>query len=1005
LFKHRASIKSNEYIDTKHATVGAYLKSILLLLVLLVIDVFVGDANIFAQADSNPVSIEFIRDSDSITDGAVHFNVLRIKNNTGEQIQGETNFSTPQGWPLIADANQTISLNPGEEFLLPVRLSVPANIVGGISYIFSGIFKTSDEYIYANSYIYVISESRWNLELDKNTIYINEFKGREQFGIKVANLGNKKELIRLKFNIGHLIDVVELDPADSIVYVNVNPYSDTVFLYSVEENKNINYAQKQSSKNNWKASTVLLEASTTEKKVSTSLRVRQLVSCEKEITRKQVSPLNYEFVLFNLMSNLQLKMNHKAHGVVLLKDRKSIGYSFNINNVYFDADRNQDFSFDRNARFLIGYHSDNVDAFVGDNIGAGSVHTINGRGAEINVRVNKNTIKATAVQNPISKYRGAHLNYSRPIKNVSTTIGLTYDDNPERNDYSAYSFSSGIGFRFLKTNTLNAELVVSNSNYLDFQQQEQDTSLLGFGYRIYFKHDSKKFRLQLSNLNSKHNYLRNSGVMRSYLTSHYLINSKMRLYVFYERNDYTATKYPYNLFNPPNLNLNDHGRILYSYNKGNTMYQIGPQYIAATRKFHDVYSGFFNEYKDYSPGLYGSVTYRISNLRSISPNATVSNLNFNYTTNDTLFNNYSITNEWYYSFGVNYYDYVWRLNIFYTSGATSNLYRSVLTEEDPSVSQAFHIRPYYERYFKDNTVRLSGYLNYSYYTPSGRENFVLNLSSDYFLKNYWQLYFSFNVFSNARVDDELGRISNRNFNTIIGVRKSFDIQQPRLKYHDVTINCFNDINGNLVRDAQEKPISNVLIKITRNIADSIQSPVSFPQTELLTNAEGQICYENMPEGTYVLELSPLFNLENMFFLDGQKQILIVDSKKEFQLPLVESYKVKGEIQIDRDPNSTEGRISLEGIRITALSEDGYSYSVLTDRFGGYIINLPHDKTYTITMSNVFNKNFSIEQQKYIIRFGSSRSIKIDFKVHEKKREIRFEEGEQFFEFNKNNLGN
>jgi hypothetical protein len=965
--------------------------------------------NLQAQVSTNDIEekeqidVSFLKENDSVNGGSIHFNVLRIKNMKNQPVTIGVNFSAPQDWPLIANFSQQIELEAGAETYLPVRLSVPTDVVGGISYIFSGVVRFKEEFFYASSYIFVTSKSRWNMFVDRNTLYLNEFKTQEHFEIRLSNTGNREELIRLTFDVGKMLTIAEVGKGDSIRYVSVPAYTDTTLVYTVGVNSGISYAEKETSKNNWKEYNVLLKASTPDHAVSTSVRVQQLQSCETSVRNTQVSPLNFDLMLYNLMSSQALKMNNKLYGTILFKKNRSLGYALNVNNLYFDLTKNHGFSVAENVRFLMGYYGDNLSVRAGDNIGAGMIHSINGRGIDVHIKImEKNNFSVTAVQNPLTYSRGINLMFTRSLGPVSSTLGFIYDDNPRTKSYTAYSLAPGIGFRFLKFNTFNAQFVLSAVKYGNLLIAPGDTSLRGFGYRLYYRYNSKKFRLQFSNLNTNFDYLRNSGINRFNLDANYIIKPEMLLYSYFERNDYNATKYPYNFYNPPNTNRNDHGRILFSYNKKKTVYQGGPQYMASQRLYNDSYSGFYTKYTDYSPGIYGALTYRMSSLKSITPNVSMNNLNFRFSTNDTLFEDYSIHNKWFYSFGLNYYDYTWRVNLYYTSGSTSDLYKSVLTEEEPTVSQAFHIRPSYERYLKDNTIRLSGYVNYSYYMPSGRENMVLNLSADYFLAKRWQLFFSFNMFNVARVDEDLGRISSRNFNTIVGLRKSFDIQQPRLKFYDIKIYCFNDLNGNNIRDDQEKPISNILVIITRNNSDSLYAKVSFPQTELLTDADGQICYKNMPEGVYVAELSPLFNLENMFFLDGNRQLLIIDDDKTIYLPLVESFKVSGQIFVERDPNSTEGKITLEGIKISALSEDGYSYSTLTDKFGYYILNLPHDKTYKIMMSNVFNENFNIEQQEYTIRFGKSRSIKIDFRVHEKRREINFDENKNFYQFKNTN---
>lgn len=137
--------------------------------------------------------------------------------------------------------------------------------------------------------------------------------------------------------------------------------------------------------------------------------------------------------------------------------------------------------------------------------------------------------------------------------------------------------------------------------------------------------------------------------------------------------------------------------------------------------------------------------------------------------------------------------------------------------------------------------------------PSGRSNLIFNIGSNFKLNRGWSAFVNFNLFNNVRVEEENGRVSSQNINMIDGITKSFDIPQPRLKYHDIKGLCFNDQDENHLFDKGEKPISNILITINRQ-DDSIKTDrVDFAQTELLTNSEGEVCYNNMPEGCICLK--------------------------------------------------------------------------------------------------------------------------------------------------------
>jgi hypothetical protein len=121
----------------------------------------------------------------------------------------------------------------------------------------------------------------------------------------------------------------------------------------------------------------------------------------------------------------------------------------------------------------------------------------------------------------------------------------------------------------------------------------------------------------------------------------------------------------------------------------------------------------------------------------------------------------------------------------------------------------------------------------------------------------------------------------------------------------------------------------------------------------------------------------------------------------YYLPLVESYRVRGKVIVDRDPNSNEGKISLSGIRVTAVGQNGETYSTLTDAYGNYTLHIPQSANYEVSIFNVFGEQFVLEQGRFRVQFTQNRTVQIDFKFTEKKRSLQFREGEQFFDFNLN----
>jgi hypothetical protein len=522
---------------------------------------------------------------------------------------------------------------------------------------------------------------------------------------------------------------------------------------------------------------------------------------------------------------------------------------------------------------------------------------------------------------------------------------------------------------------------------------------VGFAYRLSYNYNGKRFKFRLDNTNTRLSYLRTSGINRINMRSSYQLNDVSRLEAIYYRNSYDATRYPYNFLYPSNKNITDNGQLLYTIIRGNIVYYAGPQFTNSVRRYYNPTTGFTTVYRNAQPGLFGSVTFRLGHLRSISPYVRANAMFVDFSSEDPVFVPYNLNGQFQYSVGLSYYDKAFKFNAYFSSGEASDIYRTVVVESDPSINQSFHLRPYYERYFKRDAIRLSGYLNYSYYLPSMRENMIFNLTSDFFLKDGWRIFLSTNLYRIVRSDEETGRIATRDLNILTGVRKSFDIQQPRLKYYDLVIVGFNDENGNGRKEPNEKPISNVLIKISRDNDKNVIQRTGFSEISLITDPNGEIFYERIPEGTYDLDITPLSNLESLYFLNGSNQTLEVNDDLVHYLPLVETYKVRGRVIVDRDPNSNEGKISLEGIRITARSEDGETFSVLTDAFGGYMLSLPRATTYEVSIYNVYGEQFVLEQGRYRVQFVANKTINLDFKFTEKRRQLRFNEGEEFFDFN------
>lgn len=950
------------------------------------------------QQDST-LLFSFAKTSTNLEEAGAYFNVVSIENLKDEIVKGTLFFRKPENWVMIGDSQYEIDLDPGEKIVLPIRIGIPKNTIGGTSYLIRAIFKSKGKVYHRNTYLSLKKKSDWTMIVDRSDVYLSDFKPVGSFSVHLKNHGNSNELIKLKFDKGALLRFRTFIEADSILFVELPAYRDTILSFGISQRKDLSYAESRALKQSWKSTSVYIEAGTAEKKEYDGIRVIPLVSEKFNDAPLRNSPVNLDMTLFNLLSYQRPKASFKFHGKILLPEERQLQYSAGMYNLYFNPDMYEHLDFFKIFRYMFRYNDPKTEVWIGDRLGTGSLHSMTGRGVRAKRSLNdRHNFYLNLIQNPYGGNLGAFAGYGTMLGRMALNTGITFERTAGGNN-SYYSYHLGGTYRFLRHHTIRLQTATTLSSFNPGRYLENDTTTLGFAYRLSYHFKDDQTSLRIDNTNTSFSYLKNAGINRLDVDLTYKVNEKLRFYNLYNHNSYTPSRYPYNFNYPENRNINDNGRFLISYTRGNIIYQVGPQFFSTIRNNYNPGSDVTTRYENYQPGIMTSVTFNLGGLRSITPNFSFNTMYFKYSTDIPGDETFSLSGHWKYSAGISYYDQAFKLNAYYSSGEASDIYRSVVIDEDPEINQALHLRPYYERYFKDETIRLSAYINYSYYMPSQRENTIFNLTADFSLNSGWNLFSSFNVYKNSRMDNDIGRITTRDLNLLAGFRKSFDVQQPRMKHHDLTVVGFNDQNGNNIKDSDEKPISNVLINIVRDPEKNEEHKARFAETRMITDPNGEIHYGNIPEGNYELKITPLSNLEDLYFLNGQDQSLKADEDKVHYLPLVESYKVRGKVVVDRDPNSNEGRINFEGIRITAMGENGASYSTLTASDGHYVLNLPKANIYTVRIYNVFGSRFMLEQGEFEVQFMKNKTINLDFRFREQRREIKFNDGEQLFDFN------
>lgn len=956
-----------------------------------IVSVFFVLQPVRAQQKSD-ITMAFTKMSDSIASGNICFNILKIVNSSAKPISAQLTFSNPENWRIISLGTGAIHINNGDTAFVPIHISPSSNATGGVSYIISALLKTDTRVLAASTNVTISATNKWDFTVLKNNLYVTETNPNTTIQVKLSNRGNTNELIKLNYKIGKLLSFRN-DDLEYTDFVNLPAYKDTTILQTISYKKKVSTVDQLRYQNNWRESSLMLTASTQNELKSTALQIKKLNSYFENTRNQSSPPLNIDLQTYNILSSQSIRNNARAYGSVLFKKEREIQYNIGVQSFGFGSEDNFDLS--RQLTYSLRYHSRHNDIQLGYNVSNVSLHTINGRGLTGTLKLPGTTsINYSLIQNPFSNIFGQSVGFNTSIKGISFSAELI-NENELNNQYKATSVEAGLGLNLFKHHSIAAQVLASKAGFQ--LNADADTSVIGLSYRILYNVRYKNFYLRANHTNAANNYIQNSGLQQTNIDSRLRFSDKLYLTLYANRQLYSATRYPYNFYNDVSNNITDNARLTLAYYLGNIIFQAGPNYNGSSRNMFTNTGKYRSEYTTYQPGVWTSATIKITSFRSITPNFTLNKVLLKFKTTDPGLSDYNVNGSMTYSVGLNYYDPNWRIYAYYTSGSVSDLYRSVQVDTKPTLSSSIQFRPYYETFLMNKKLKLSAYVNYAYYMPSGRENIIYSARYDHYLKNGWNLNANLFMFTNIRVVDD-GRVSTKDMNLMIGVSKAFNIQQPRLKYHNMKIQFFNDLDGNKIKTDNEPPVSDIIVSVEKDNLKS-DEPSAIPEIKLISDQKGMAVIDNLPQDNYRLSFTPVNNLQYLYFLDGTEQFYQNKKTNTVFVPLAESYKIKGKILVYRDPNSTEGKLDLSGVRVTAKGSNGENYSVLTDNFGAFVISVPSGDKYMVKVNNVFGEYFRIDNDEIQVQFTSNKTVNVDFIYVEQKREIQFDNGNQFYNFN------
>lgn len=972
-----------------------------------------------AEAHSNVLMV-FIKEKVENRPDSAYFNILKITNNNGSVIQGVVKIAVPRGWKLFSQEATTVSVAPGVTEYIPIRVSMDRKVTGGTSYIISATLL-SDRSLFAGKnqtsvskscYITIPQERKWEMYPVQRTQYFDRYSDFTPLKLRLSNKGNGIEVVKLDFEIGSSLHMYGTLGNRYFTSISLKPHRDTVISFPV---KYLPSDESDLWNRDFRKLSVRITASSDSIIKRTSVNFKYLESDYYNLLYDRITPLTLEFGLQNLLSTSPPAAMVAAYGTIFFKNDDALSYNLRVLSIPFSGYQNQDLGryFWQRSRMLATYRSKRWEVQLGDINGYGSgLIGMFGRGVGGHYDINdKNQVGAAftaALGMPI--YSGMLFHQILLPKSLSIRTSLNaIADNYNR--LNSYAGSVMVSYPILRGHYLSLGVAPSmtqhnfnNQSFLDVNgnpviTNDPGITRYGLASQLSYQFSANKLsgglnafwasrkHLQFYNgrlningnvqyiLNSKYSLVANSGI---YLNDPYTFNKG----VLFPENKFWSGVHRVDLvgkmtnkitlFAGPMLEHFSFTSVKYNYATLDTttayFNNISPK-LSLRCSYKNSASGFITPY-----AIVG-YTYVMDALDS-----TVVNLG-PYIPKNAFFNARA---------GVNIIQRNWGLNVFYFYGPNN-----FNTQTDyyyyGHYSKSIRVMPFFQRYYFNKKMLFSSYNSYFYDVLTNNERVALNARFQFFLGNDWSFHIDNNLYLSSLIGTDGRKVFSRNYFLSLGVKKVFDIPQPQVKYYDLKVVCFRDLNGNKIKDDNEQGLADVVISIDKQAKmDSVTQRVGpdrgqFTPAEMVTDNFGLVTYYHIPEGEVTVNVFPLMNLKDVFILGGQKQKVTVTRDTTFYVPFAQSYRVIGSIILNRDEFSSEGPVSVSNVRITATDSLGNSFMALTTNDGSYTLYVPQAGEYKVTVNNVFGDKFILQESEYTVSFDGAKEFQVDFIFNEKKR--------------------
>ncbi len=942
------------------------------------------------------LSVEFAKYKSDHNPQEIFLNILKITNNSNQSKEFYVRFNVPNQWKLVTQnsSEKKIALQPGETTNIPVRVSMPKLTQGGIAYILSAeLLGTNENLLIPQVYCYINIPriSDWKMKAEDRYLYVSEHEFFKTVKIHFENNGNAEENIKISLELGNKLGIVGFNAKKIETGILLKPYTDSTVEFMVKYNDS--YKDLPSIRDNRMVVYASNDAVSTPKNITFWFEKVESIY-ENELTEDE-SPLIIWADLFNLLTqNGFVNVQAGFTGNIYLKDKSRLSYYFWNGNI---LNTNTPNTFGRNyyqfSRMYLEYSKKSLRVRVGDIFSATWNVPFNGRGISANYTYKKHHLFGALTRNIFNPVWTIGLQDSYQYNSNLTLYGsLGYRLDNFRNINSVIP-TLGASYRY-KTSSIMALFSPAIVNF------NGDTRF-GYGHIINYngKYLNNKLSAYLNNRFRTQYFLEGIGTFNSTIgNASYRLDNAQSFTLFYNAN-YTNPSIIDPFFNIINVGKRDNhvSSLLWSKTFNNKLtFNGGPGYQ------HFYNENLLNNQPTYISNNYiGYVGVNVKGKKR--QNSIAGNISLSYTDVSTFFN--GITSK-----PPGYFSSSYLLNArFNKSGLMMGYYygapsynSQIFFRENGRGNKSIRINPYYNQSFFQNKFHVNINATYWYQVNDKSSRTSMFSYLVYELGQGWSANANVLLYNYTRNDEETGRVTFSDVNMNFGFRKVFDIPQPHNKHYNVKIIFFKDLNGNRIKDENEVGLHDILVKL-ENKKDSLNiSSSEYYDINLLSDQFGTVECLRLPEGYYIVTTEELMGTTEYLNQLGKSFEIYLGENLTVFVPFTKSNKVIGKVVIQRDPFSSLGLVSPGNIKITATDSVGNTYSCLTNPDGSFILYAPHSGMYRVSLKNIFEENFSLKQQEFIVDFNGLKEFNVTFLFEERKRKINFQGDVNGFDFaNKN----